>query len=161
MADAMLETLMEDTRVIRARVADLARACEAQADVVPPTWNNNMRWQVGHLVVTPRLLVFGLAGKDLGVPGEYRGWFAKGSGPAAWEGAPVPPLGDLLREMTDGMEPVFEEVRANGGVAFAEPYQTSAGAVLRSPRESLLFSLVHDGIHLGSALALRRALAAV
>lgn len=156
----MMLIVHEQTMAVRAMILKQAREIESRADERPPTWNNNLRWHIGHLVVTPRLLTFGLMDKPLGVPADYRTWFAKGTSPAGWQGADVPPIGQLLDEMIGLQDELFREVTPHELEPFSTPYQTSLGAVLRTPGESLTFSQTHDGIHLGMIFALKRALAA-
>ncbi|MDK2971634.1 MAG: hypothetical protein PWP23_1389 [Candidatus Sumerlaeota bacterium] len=154
-----LSTVKEQTLLLRRMIGNIAAEHAERADHIPPTWKNNLRWHVGHLVTTPRLLVFGLLGEPLGMSEDYRHWFAKGSSPAAWEDDVIPPLDQLIEEMTAGTEAVFEAVAGRENTRFAQPYTTSLGAVLSTPAEALMFSQAHDGIHLGLVLALRRALA--
>lgn len=154
------DTLLSQTLSIRQRATDLLRSIPTeQADVVPPTWKNNARWHAGHMIVTPRLLTYNLMGKPLGVPDEYRKWFAKGSGPEAWNGEPVPGYEELISQLIPASEKLFGDLKDQLATPFAQPYKTSAGTVLNSLAESLNFSLMHDGIHVGMLLALRRNLA--
>ena len=153
-----IKTLVAQTLAIRSRCVELAEACADRADVIPAGWNNNMRWHIGHLVQTPRLLTLGLLGEDLGVPDEFKGWFRKGTTPREWGNAEIPSLAELNAQIEPTIHFVVEKVADRMDQRFREPYPTSAGALLSTPGEALLFSFAHDGIHLGSMLALRRAL---
>lgn len=152
--------LAEQTGVVRAAVAGVLRSMDGRADVIPPGWKNNARWHAGHLVLVPRLLSLGLSGRPLGVADDYRRWFAKDTGPASW--APddaVPSFEYLVDELAATTGELFAAFESREDEPFATPYLTLIGATLRTPAEGLSFSMVHDGIHLGMLLALRRDLA--
>lgn len=151
--------LKEQTTAYRAAIAKLLESMAPNADRIPAGWNNNARWHAGHLITTPRLLTLGLMKEDIGVPAEYRTWFAKGSSPANWAGQPVPSFEALVGQVVATTEEVFQKMEGRMDAAFPAPYTTSVGVVLTNPGEALTFSLGHDGIHLGMLLSLRRALA--
>ena len=154
-----LSTLRSQTLALRSAFVKKSATMADSADVIPAGWNNHLRWHVGHLVLVPRLLTLGLAGRPIGVPEEYRSWFAKGTMPRSWGDAPVPPLDQLLGESTGLMEELFDELATMDlNAPFATPYPTSAGVPLNNPAEALLFSFAHDGIHVGLLFALARAL---
>lgn len=155
-----LDTLIEQTLGTRQMIVKLLKSIPTeQADVIPPTWKNNARWHAGHLIVTPALLTVGLLREPLGVPEEFRGWFAKGSDPSSWGDASVlPSFADLVDDISPMSGRLFEAVKARADEPFLEPYVTSVGIKLHTPAEALNFSMMHDGIHLGMLLALRRAL---
>lgn len=157
-----LDTLIEQTLGTREMIAKLLKSIPTeQADTIPPTWKNNARWHAGHLLITPALLTHGLLGEDLGVPAEYRGWFAKDTSPANWEDpAALPAYADLVDEIVPLSGRLMESIRARADQPFIKPYTTSVGIVLKTPAEACNFSLMHDGLHLGMLMALRRALQA-
>lgn len=152
-------TLLGQTMVFRGTLTRFLQGIDAeQAEVMPPTWKNNARWHAGHLIVTPRLVTYGVMGKPLGVPEEYRKWFAKGTSPADWGSDDVPTYADLVADVLPSVERLFAELAESVDTPFEKAYTTSVGVVLATPAESLNFSLVHDGMHLGMLLALKRAL---
>lgn len=154
------ETLLSQTKIARAKIAGLAKAHAAKADVVPPGWNNNVRWHVGHLVTTPHRLTSLMLGEPMGIPDSYNAWFAKGTSPKDWGGAAVPSLEQLAAEMDSEIEKVFAAMKPRWNEPFPKEYETSVGIVLRTPGDGLTMSYLHDGIHLGLLLALARALKA-
>ena len=133
----------------------------ARAGTIPPTWRNHLHWHAGHLVTAPHLLTLGLAGEPLGIPDEYRKWFAKGTSPAEWNDDPVPEFERLLPELEACIPRLYEEFTGREDVPYARPYQTSVGVTLHTPAEAFAFLVGHDGIHLGLILALKRGLDAL
>jgi hypothetical protein len=153
------DNVREQTLTLRRTLVKKMQTLADKADVIPPGWNNNLRWHAGHLVVTPRNLTHGIAGEPLGVPAEYRIWFGKGSSPREWGNAPIPSYAQLLDEMVSQAEAHFAVLaKRDLTVPFANAYPTTPGIVLETPAQALVFSFMHDGIHLGMVLALARAL---
>lgn len=151
--------LEEMTLTFRQRIAAAVLDQADRADFIPPGWNNNLRWHVGHLAYVPRALTRGLSGEPIGIPEERYALFKKGSGPHDWDSAPVPTLQELVDDMLGVVPELFGEFEDRRNLRYATAYRTSAGVELGSPAESLTFSLAHDGIHLGLIIALRRAIA--
>jgi hypothetical protein len=157
MADPF-DVLMETARLHRLAITEILRSLKGREDVIPLGWNNNARWHAGHLVLTPHLLTLARLGEPMIVPEEYRQWFAKGTGPADWGAAPIPAYDDLVDQIVPSSVNLHEALRGRLEEPFQEPYVTSVGAKLTCPLDALTLSGVHDGIHLGLLLALRRAL---
>lgn len=154
-------TLKLQTIGFRRRIAELLEPEADRAHIIPPAWNNNLHWHAGHLVVTPHLLTSDNMGEPIGVPEEYRRWFAKGSSPRSWAGEDIPPFSSLVKQLESTAVELFDAFRDRAGEEFPEPFRTSTGVTLHTPADALLFSLAHDGFHLGSILALLRALNAM
>ena len=72
----------------------------------------------------------------------------------------MPGFHDLVDDLVPSLGRLIESVRPKFDQEFAEPYTTTPGVVLRTPAQALNFSMMHDGIHIGMILALKRALAA-
>ena len=128
-------------------MADLVR--------IPAGWRNNVLWHLGHLAVTLPLLTRGLAGLDLQVPPDLVAGCRKGSSPAEW--AAPPDLGQIRRLLTEQPDALRADYAA-GRFASFRSYTTSTGAVLDGVETAVHFNNVHEGIHVGQLLLLRRAL---
>lgn len=152
-----LATLQEQSTLLRSMCIKIAESEAARGDVIPAGWNNNIRWHIGHLITTPRVLTFDLFKEELGMPAGYRAWFGKGSSPKDWGGAAIPALEELAEELLASTAEVFKAMAGREEEPFPQPYKTSVGVILHTPIEALAFSQGHDGIHLGMLMALARA----
>jgi hypothetical protein len=129
----------------------------SEADLlrIPEGWRNNALWHLGHLVVTLPLLTRGLAGLDLKVPKSLVAGCRKGTSPEVWE---VPPDLGIIRQLLVEQPGHLLVDYAAGRFSDFQTYTTSTGAVLDSVEAAVHFNNVHEGIHVGQLLRLRRAL---
>ena len=146
--------------VLRATRQSLAAAVDAmtpeQRTAIPGGFNNHVLWNVGHLAVTEQLLAYGLADQPLGVSDEMVGAFRKGTSPRDWTRAWTwDEIRTLFLTLPDR---TAHDVAAGGRFSGFRSYTTTPGVVLNSVEDAVRFNLYHEGIHLGSVLALRRML---
>ena len=124
-----------------------------QLEHIPEGFANNILWNLGHVVVTQQMLSYGLAGQPLNVSKEMVTMFRKGSSPKMWETEPdVEAVKALLLELPEAFKKDYE---AGKFTAFKE-YQTATGPVLKTIDDGVAFNDFHEGLHLGTILALRK-----
>jgi hypothetical protein len=120
---------------------------------IPSRSNNNILWNMGHLAVTQQLLHYRLSGLEMYVPRTAVEQFAKGSSPGDWSETPA--VDQVRSWLVELPERLAEDHAAGRFTAFSR-YETSAGLVLENIETALIFNNFHEGIHVGSILALRR-----
>ncbi|GAB4395281.1 MAG: DinB family protein [Microscillaceae bacterium] len=124
---------------------------------IPAGFNNNLAWHLGHLVVTPQLLLYRLSGLETQASERLIEQFRKGTKPAEpLEAAIIEKLKQSFADFparlkSDSVRGLFLEF---------SPYETSYGFGLSSFEDALLFNNIHEGVHYGYALSLKRALGA-
>src|SRR4249920_2544294 len=107
----MNETTIHQTLAIRTTAERFLRAIPREkADIIPPTWKNNVRWHVGHLIVVPQMLTYGLLREPLKVPAEFKTWFAKGTSPREWGSDAVPGYEELVNQFLPATEALFADL---------------------------------------------------
>ncbi|CAM1373710.1 Damage-inducible protein DinB [Tenacibaculum litopenaei] len=124
-----------------------------QLHVIPTGFKNNIAWNVAHLVVTQQLLHYKLSGLACLVPDELIENYRKGTAPTeTFTEEAFEEVKDLLLGLPDTLQEDFE-----AGI-FTEytTYETSTGFVLDSIETALAFNNLHEGIHLGVIMALRK-----
>jgi len=124
-----------------------------QLTKIPQGFNNNIWWNIAHVVVTHQLLLYGLGKKPLMVNDTLVANYRKGTYP---QGIPteaeIQEMEELLlttveKAENDYTEGYFEE--------FGE-YTTSLGITLSSFEDALAFDTFHEGLHLGVILSLKK-----
>lgn len=120
---------------------------------IPNNFNNNIAWNVAHLVVTQQLLCYKLADKDCLIPDDLIENYRKGTSPKEkftqeeWE--------EIL-ELFLGLPDTLEEDFLEGIFTNYNEYTTSTGFTLKNIKDAICFNNYHEGIHFGSILALKR-----
>jgi len=121
---------------------------------IPEGFNNNILWNVGHVVVTQQTLTYGLAGQPMHVPDEYLGLYRKGTSPKDWQDTPdIEELKSLVVELPEKFIADYE----SGHFANYKGYTSAGtGAVLNTIDDGIAFNDFHEGLHLGNILDLRK-----
>lgn len=126
-----------------------------QVNTIPEGFNNNLIWNLGHVIVTQQLLCYKLSGNrlriDTGLVDKYR----KGSKPDA-------PVGEAAyQQIKDYVFTTVDQMEADHKAGLFEnynPYATSFGITLDSIEIAMAFNNSHEAMHLGTMMALRKVL---
>jgi DinB superfamily len=144
-----LNVFSQIRQLIRTAVEDLD---DGAMFTIPDGFDNNVAWNLGHIIVTQQALHYRLSGLPTVTTREDIAMFKTGSSPADWAREPdMNRLRALLDETADRLEPDCEA----GLFANFRPYTTSTGVDLGNFEEALAFNNFHEGLHLGAILALR------
>jgi hypothetical protein len=132
--------------------AALAGLSEEAYLMIPPGFDNNIAWNLGHIIVTQQALHYRLSGLPTVTTKEDIAMFRTGSSPADWSQEPhIDRLLLLLAEAPQQLKQDYE----TGLFAAFQPYTTSIGISMKTIEDALAFNNFHEGLHLGSILALR------
>lgn len=122
---------------------------------IPKGFNNNIIWNIGHVVVSEQLLAYKLSGLESSLSDEMINKYRKDSKPNGdLSQAEVNEIKDLLltnleKTKEDYYDDVFENYNA---------YTVSTtGNTLTNIDEALEFVAIHEGLHYGYVLALLKA----
>ncbi|KUP23746.1 DinB family protein [Paenibacillus sp. DMB5] len=147
------EVLFEQLSAYRSEligaVADLS---DEEGEKVPAGFNNNIRWNLGHLYTDQFLWLQALTREQQPLPPSYMKWFGYGTGPADFsEHTPsIAELKTLLKQ-----QPLV--IRQTYGERMEEEFPpTEMGMYTVS--QVLIRTIYHEGLHLGAILAIKRKL---
>jgi len=148
---------IEALRVIRGNVLDILNAHSLeQLNRIPEGFSNNLIWNAAHVVATQQLLVYGLSGLPLLLPADFVTAFRKGSKPGKDQSEEeVNQIKEWLISMPEMVANAYAEGLSE--VSFKN-YETSFGVTLTSVDEAITFNNVHEGVHLGIMMAMRKLL---
>ena len=125
----------------------------ADLNKIPEGYNNNLIWNVAHVVVTQQLLCYALSGLEVKLPKAIIAAYRKGSKPEkAVSQEEVDQIIDWLTASIDWIEADIEA----GIFKEYKTYPTSYGFVLTSFTDAVAFNNVHEGMHLGYIIALKK-----
>lgn len=120
---------------------------------IPAGFSNNLIWNAGHVLVTMELLTYGLAGLPLPSGQDFIDRYRKGSRPhPPCPDADYGVIGMGLQESTQRLELDLQTLDFSN----FRTYTTSYGVTLNNIEEALNFNNMHEAMHLGTMLALRR-----
>ena len=122
---------------------------------IPKGFNNNIWWNIAHIVSTQQALVYGLSGVPIQIEQELKDKFKKGTAPDGT--ATDEEIEQVKRLLFSTVEKTIEDYE-NGLFENFKEYTTSAGVTLHNVKEAISFNFFHEGLHYGSILALRRAI---
>lgn len=126
-----------------------------QLNKVPEGFNNNLIWNIAHVVVTQQLLMYKLSGLAMQVPDEMVETYKKGT--KTEREATKEEVEMIKGFLFTTLDQTEKDLEAGVFTNFTE-YPTSTGFVLKSIEDALNFNNFHEGIHLGYILALKKAL---
>ncbi|WP_299673112.1 DinB family protein [uncultured Tenacibaculum sp.] len=124
-----------------------------QLHKIPEGFNNNIAWNVAHLVVTQQLLHYKLSGLQCLIPDDLIEKYRKGTAPT--EELSVEEF-EEVKELLAGLPDTLEEDYKEGIFKEYTEYPTSTGYVLSSIDNAIAFNNLHEGIHLGAIMALSK-----
>lgn len=121
--------------------------------LIPDGFRNNIWWNIAHVVVTQQILTYGFSGLDMHVPDALVAAYKKGTEPPEKvSDADMALVEKLLVDAIVGTQADYDK----GLFTKFTPYTTSAKITLENIEDALAFNLYHEGLHLGSVLALRK-----
>ncbi len=140
---------------MRQRLREFAEGLsEEQLFHIPSGFNNNIAWNLGHLAVTQQMLTYQLSGLPLPLDESYVKLFGKDSSPGQWTSRPD--MAAFLPQLTEQAERFVADLERGLFKEF-HPYMTMLKVELGTLPEAIRFNQMHEGLHLGYAMALRRA----
>lgn len=146
-------TNLRATRELIAKVVDGLTI--AQINTIPKGFNNNIAWNLGHILVTQQLLIYALSGTKTIIPSETIEIFRKGTAPQKQVSK------EQLQEIMNYLDSTVDQMATdldNNIFGLYKEYPTSYGLVLHSVEEAVVFNNMHEALHLGYIMAMKRAL---
>lgn len=126
-----------------------------QLNYIPEGFNNNIIWNIAHLVATQQLLVYGLTKTPFVVPKPLIDANRKGTKPSMYYSqTDTKEIIEYLTTTTIQMEMDY-----NSGVFSGKPfktYTTSYNVTLKSVEDAIAFNNVHEGMHYGIIKMMKR-----
>jgi len=125
-------------------------------NAIPPGFRNNIAWNFGHIAVSTPALCYQRTqvAPDYEIP--FQPGYAKGTSPEKW--ISVEEIDALKTQLFTSIDRI-EQDYADGVFAQISPFATATyGLEMPTIEDVLTASLAHDNLHLGYAMAIRRAL---
>lgn len=125
----------------------------AQMNRVPDGAANNILWNIGHVCTDQINMLYAPAGLPSPLPEEFHAWFDPGTSPKDWKNEP--PLAAVLTASRELNTNVVQDYEGRRFRDFT-PYSLTEGYSIDSIEEAMAYHTIHEGMHIGIILTLRR-----
>lgn len=122
---------------------------------IPAGFNNNIIWNLGHILVSQQTLCYKLSNLPLKIDGSYVGKYSKGTKPESF--LDENEFSFLKEQAVYLIDELVNDLKTGTFKSF-NSYLTSFGVELKTIEDSIRFISMHDGLHLGYAMALKKAI---
>lgn len=126
---------------------------DKQLNHIPEGFNNNIIWNLGHVLVTQQLLCYRLGGVDTIIKDDMINKYRKGTKPE--EIIESDEINMIKKSLVDIADCLEKDIDRNIFVQY-NIYPTSYGVTLNNFGEAIVFNNVHEGMHYGTILALKK-----
>ncbi|MZQ81988.1 DinB family protein [Paenibacillus sp. 5J-6] len=117
-------------------------------DLQPDSYNNTIRWNVGHMIYwMDAYMKLGFS-KDSAIPESYASFFNSGTLPANWNQTP-PSKVELIEQLSAQLNQISELSPESLEAPFETPLQFGP-LTFHKVGELLNFGVVHEGMHLAT-----------
>ena len=149
-----MHQVFEITRLSRKIIAEyLENYTLEQLNKVPEGFNNNLIWNIGHIVVVQQMLVYNLSGLPMMVSQEMVEKYKRGSKPENLVSqAEVDEIRSLLFE-------TINQTKADLNSKIFKTYTeftTLSGFTVRNVEDALAFNYYHEAMHIGMMMSIRK-----
>ncbi|MDR3600074.1 MAG: DinB family protein [Desulfosporosinus sp.] len=150
------EFLFNQLKVVRSNtINEVKELSESQVDTIPEGFNNNIRWNLGHVYLVQERFAFGFTQEPMQMPDEFTDLFGKDSKPSDWKVQP-PTLPELIKMLEDQTSRIKEKLNNRLDEAVVNPLSMPSGLTLKTIGEFLTFSMYHEGMHVQTIRMLKR-----
>lgn len=126
-----------------------------EVNKIPPGFNNNIIWNLGHIVVSQQILCYKLSNLPLKIDESLVKKYSKGTKPELF--LDENEFSFLKEQAVRLIDEFVNEMKMETFKSF-NSYVTSFGVELNVVDDSIKFITMHDGLHLGYAMALKKAI---
>jgi hypothetical protein len=151
--DAMVKTYLAGRGYFASHLAGLT---DEQLTTVPEGAANSILWNVGHIVMSNYGMLHGASGVDVPAPAEWGPLFKGGSDPANW-GDDAPSPSEIMNAFNAQADTIIAGLKNDTFDNF-QPMELSPELKLNSVDEALGFIIIHEGVHHGNIIVLRKLL---
>ena len=146
--------LINNLRKTRTYVLDLIKELSLEKlNIVPHGFNNNIIWNVGHLVAAQQTICYVRGGKSITIPEEFFNNFKPGSRPERFfQSDEEDEVKKLLFTSLDILEKDLQQNRFEPFI----PWVTRTGININNISEALIYMHHHEGLHTGIIYSMKK-----
>lgn len=151
-----MEKIIEVIRASRKKLLSLIEELStSELNHIPQGFNNNLAWQVGHLVVSQQILCYRLSGNPFVIEDNLIDLYKNGSKPERpFSAEEIDQMKAYLLSTVDQLETDLQTSKFDNYNAYT--ISTYPGLQLQNVKDAITFIVSHDGLHYGNSLALKK-----
>lgn len=148
----IFEVIRASRKALLSLVEDLTTE---QLNKIPAGFNNNLAWQMGHLVVSQQILCYKLSNNQLVIDASLVDKYRNGSKPESFISAEE--ILQLKTYLLDTIDQLEEDLATDKFENYT-PYSISTykGYRLEKIEDAIKFIVSHDGLHYGCSLMMKK-----
>lgn len=150
--DKSLEILLQHRKVLYYYLKQMPLA---ELNEIPPGFRNNILWNIGHSVVTQQLLTYRRSGLTMLVGDEMVDRYRRGTAPTGE--ATSEEVQMIQKFLFKTVEKTSDDYQL-GLFREYDSFVTATNVTLANVGDATLFNNYHEGLHLGTILALQKAI---
>ncbi|RVT78240.1 DinB family protein [Flavobacterium sufflavum] len=124
-----------------------------QLNKIPPGFNNNLIWNIGHIIVAQQVLVYKLSALPMMIADEMVEKYKNGSRPK--RDVTETELEEIKKLLLSTINKTTADYN-NGIFKTYNEYTTSIGFNLKNVEEAIAYNNFHEGLHIGIMMTLRK-----
>lgn len=124
-----------------------------QLNTIPAGFNNNLIWNIGHVVAAQQGLVYRSSNLPMYISDDFFNRYKPGSKPTA---AVTQQEAEEIKQLLTSLIDQTEADLANNIFQSFNERMTGTGFYLRNLQDAFAFNNYHEGLHLGYIMSLRK-----
>ncbi|KYG28227.1 DinB family protein [Alkalihalobacillus trypoxylicola] len=143
----MSDYIFTQLRFVRANtLRDVVDINNKMSEIIPVGFNNNIKWNLGHIYFIQERFAFHFAKETLWLPEPFTELFRPGTKPGS-DGQIEVELSEIIQLLEGQIDRIESTFKNRLKEKTEESYTTSKGLHLSTIEEFLSFCLYHEGMH--------------
>ncbi|WP_413999631.1 DinB family protein [Flavobacterium sp. W1B] len=124
-----------------------------QLNKIPEGYNNNLIWNIGHIVVVQQMLVYKLSGLPMMISDEMVNKYKKGSAPV--QDATQADVDEIKKFLFETIDQTKMDLDNKIFKNFQE-FTTMTGFAIKNAEDAISFNIYHEAIHTGIMMGIKK-----
>jgi hypothetical protein len=150
MNQSNLAVLLQNRKVLKKLLDSLSLE---QINKIPIGFNNNVLWNVAHVIAVQQILLYGLSNQPFVVEKNFVNRFLPGTKPDVFYDETM--ISEVKSLLAFSYDRLIQDIQSNMFGSF-NPYSTALRFEINDLESAITFNLYHETLHTGHILNLRK-----
>ncbi|HWL26030.1 MAG TPA: DinB family protein [Ureibacillus sp.] len=149
--------LLKQLRFVRENTINCVAEMNDEVSLfIPEGFNNNIKWNLGHIYVVQEKFAFYFIKEKMIMPNNFSELFTTGTKPTNWRDQVLPAIKELIQLLENQIDRIEQTLEFRLKEVIGTPFTTSTGLTLSTVEELLSFCLYHEGMHFATIKSYKR-----